>query len=224
MIGIKSNHRAKRAAGVAAANLVEPHMTIGIGTGTTAGYFIQSLVARVQQGLSIQAVATSIASENLAKRGGIPILDINAIDKFDLAIDGADEIDPKRQMIKGGGGALLREKIIASMADEMVVIIDETKLVDTLGTFGLPVEILPFGYKHTLSKLESLGYAVSLRENKSDNQNYLADLSYPKLFDNPQEHDTKIRAVPGIVETGFFLNMAGRVLIGDCEGQVEIRV
>jgi ribose 5-phosphate isomerase A len=224
-----SNGRGKRVVGVAAANIVEDGMTIGIGSGSTAACFIDALISRVRKGLLITAVATSEESARHAASGGITLRDIDAVISLDLAIDGADEIDPQKRMIKGGGGALLREKIIATIADEMVVMVDDSKQVDKLGTFGLPVEIAPFGYTHTLRHLQELGYKTSLRYdgNKepvhSDNGNYIVDLSFSGLCDEPEMDDLLIRKVPGVIETGFFLGMAGRVLIGHPDGTVDIQ-
>ena len=224
-----SNGRGKRVVGVAAANMVEEGMMIGIGTGTTAACFIDALIARVRKGLSIKAVATSEESAGHAQSGGIPLLDIDAISSLDLAIDGADEVDPQRRLIKGGGGALLREKIIATLADEMLVMVDDSKLVDKLGTFGLPVEIVPFGYTHTLRQIQELGYKTTLRLGngkepyRTDNGNYLADISFSGLLDEPEMDDLVLRKIPGVIETGFFLGVAGRVLIGHADGTVDIQ-
>ena len=224
-----SNGRGKRVVGVAAANMVEEGMMIGIGTGTTAACFIDALIARVRKGLSIKAVATSEESAGHAQSGGIPLLDTDAISSLDLASDGADEVDPQRRLIKGGGGALLREKIIATLADEMLVMVDDSKLVDKLGTFGLPVEIVPFGYTHTLRQIQELGYKTTLRLGngkepyRTDNGNYLADISFSGLLDEPEMDDLVLRKIPGVIETGFFLGVAGRVLIGHADGTVDIQ-
>lgn len=220
----------KRKVGYAAADLVENGMLVGLGTGSTAQYMIERLIERQEdEGLSFTAVATSQASEEQAKAGGVPLVDINTASVIDLTIDGADEIDGKKRMIKGGGGALLREKLIASSSKEMVVIIDETKLVDKLGSFGLPVEIIPFAHQLTLNKLDQLGYTGELRltpDGKpfvTDNNNYIVDIRFDNCCDNPEEDDANIRQVVGVVETGFFFGIAGRVMIGFQDGRVEIR-
>lgn len=224
-----SNGKGKRVVGVAAANMVEDGMIIGIGTGSTASCFIDALIARVRKGLSVKAVATSEESAGHAASGGIPLLDIDAISSLHLAIDGADEVDPERRLIKGGGGALLREKIIATLADEMLVMVDESKLVNKLGTFGLPIELVPFGYTHTLRKIQELGYKTTLRLGsgkepyRTDNGNYLADVSFSGLLDDPETDDIALLKVPGVIETGFFLGIAGRVLIGHSDGTVDIQ-
>lgn len=220
---------AKAAAGKFAAELVKNKMTIGLGTGTTAFYLIKFLGERCQQGLKIKAVATSDKSQALAKKNGIPLVDIDSINSLDLTIDGADEIDAKKQMIKGGGGALLREKIIAYMSKEMVVIIDESKEVRQLGAVPLPVEIVPFAHLVTAKNLLSIGFEGYFRKkNKrdlfvTDNGNYILDITFEKGIRSPIQVEEKIKKVPGVVETGLFLRMAGRVVIGKKDGTVSVR-
>ena len=219
----------KRKIGITAANLVEDGMTVGLGTGTTAFYMIQRLIERCVDGLKIKAVASSKASEKLAQEGGIPILDINTLSSLDLTIDGADEIDSAKRMIKGGGGALVREKIVASMSQEMIVIVDESKLCQNLGNRKLPVEVIPFGTKSVVTKLENLGYKGSWRKTKNetlyvtDNGNYLFDIAFDHLLKTPEVDEEKIVAIPGVVDTGFFFNLAGRVVIGFFDGQIVIQ-
>ena len=223
-----SNRNAKKAAGQAAAEFVEDGMLVGLGTGSTAECFIESLIARCQKGLKIQAVATSNQSSEQAREGGIPILDIIDVSSVNLTVDGADEIDPQKRMIKGGGGALLREKIIAAMSDEMVVVVDEKKLVDKLGAFPLPVEILTFGHKATLRHLGELGYHGHLRKGEekkfflTENGNYIYDVVFESPCDDPENIDQRIRNVPGVVETGFFFQLAGRIIVGYPDGHTEI--
>lgn len=220
---------AKKAAGYAAADLIQNHMKVGIGTGSTAFYFIERLGILCNNGLSIEAVATSQKSEDLAKKAGIPIRNIDRFVSLDIAVDGADEIDPQKRMIKGGGGALLREKIIASMSKEMVVIVDKQKVVEKLGSFPLPVEIIPFGWKATTHHLEKHGFKGNIRQTKegkdyiTDNGNLIYDIHFPSLLSNPEQVEQKIRNIPGVIETGFFFNLAGRVIIGKPDGKVEIR-
>ncbi len=221
--------RAKIAAGKAAAELVQPGMLLGLGTGSTAQCFIDSLIERCKSGLQVFAVASSERSRKQAEGGGIPLLDIETVTALDLTIDGADEIDPSKRMIKGGGGALLREKIIASMSKEMIVVIDSNKIVSSLGRFPLPVEILPFASLATLTKLANLGYQGDLRKKsdgqlfKSDNGNYIVDIRLPFPCKEPEKEHERIRAIPGVLETGFFLHLAGRVVVGFPDGKVEIR-
>ena len=204
-------------------------MVVGLGTGSTAHFFIDALGKRCrEETLQITAVATSQASLQRAQEKGIPIGDIQAIQQIDMTVDGADEIDLKKQMIKGGGGALLREKIIASSSREMVIIIDSSKQVESLGAFPLPVEVAPFAYQATLYKLNALGYQGQWRLNKqkefylTDNGNYIYDIQLTQPCHSPEKEDRALHAIPGVVETGFFLGMAGRVVIGYPDGTVKI--
>jgi ribose 5-phosphate isomerase A len=223
-------YQAKAAAAQAAADLVSDDMLLGLGTGSTASLFIEKLASRCQQGLKVSAIATSEKSRIQAEQLGITIVDVNSISTLDMVVDGADEIDNQKRMIKGGGGALLREKIVASMSKEMVVIVDENKVVDRLGAFPLPVEVVPFGLKATLYHLQKRGYQGRLRQTSdeslyyTDNGNLIYDISLNTPYQNPERDQENIRRIPGIVETGFFFNLAGRVIIGYRDGRVEIRL
>lgn len=225
---IDSIAKAKKIVGEKAAAMVEDGMLIGLGTGTTASFFIASLINRCRSGLKITAVATSRASEKQAREGGIPFADINSLTSLDICFDGADEIDPQKRMIKGGGGALLREKIVATMSGEMVVLVDESKLVDKLGSFPLPVEICPFAFTATIARIEELGYKGKLRmvganqKHITDNGNYIFDIKLSPHSPEPSQIHISLISIPGVVETGFFLEEAGRVLIGKNNGEVEI--
>lgn len=212
----------KKAAAEKAASLVEDGMIVGLGTGSTAAYFIEALAYRHKKGLKVQTVASSHTSQLLAQSRGLPLIDLNTLKSIDLYVDGADEIDPQKQMIKGAGGALLREKILAHMSSEMTVIVDESKLVAKLGTRPLPVEIFPFGLQATLHHLHQLGYRGQLRANLTDNNNYLFDI---KLSPSEQirDHHNRISSIPGVLETGFFENLAGRVIIGFKDGSVVVQ-
>ncbi|SRR5581483_2315365 len=219
----------KKAVGYKAAELVENRMCIGLGTGTTAFYFIERLGQRCREGLKIQAVSSSTRSLEQAKKEGIPLLDIDATTTLDLTVDGADEIDPLKRMIKGAGGALVREKILAAMSREMVVIVDEKKLVSSLGKCKLPVEILPFAKTATLHHIQKAGYHGEFRKKSdgdayvTDNNNLIIDIQFDSSRENPEEdHETLIR-IPGVVDTGFFFNLAGRVIVGFTDGQVVIK-
>jgi ribose 5-phosphate isomerase A len=219
----------KKAVGKAAAGLIQSGMVVGLGSGTTAHFFIEELIRRQKEGLNISAVASSTESHKIAQKGGIPLLDINQITSIDIAIDGADEIDSAKRLIKGGGGALVREKIVASMSREMVVIVDETKLVTKLGKFKLPVEIIPFGIEATRHHLAQWGYEGEWRKTSSgslyltDNGNHILDIHFQTLRENPENDHETIRRVPGVVDTGFFFHLAGRVIVGFLDGQVVIR-
>lgn len=219
---------AKQAAAKAALALVQSNMLIGLGTGSTAHFFIEYLIERCRQTpLKISAVATSKRSADQAQAGGIPLYDINRITTLDLTVDGADEIDHQKRMIKGGGGALLREKIIASISREMAVIVDESKWVKQLGAFPLPVEVIPFAHQLTLHRMATMGYQGRFRTTAegelyvTDNGNYIIDISFPKGCLSPEKDNEQLRSIPGVVETGFFFNLAGRVFVGHADGHVK---
>ena len=223
-----SNNKAKQAAGYAAAELVEEGMTVGLGTGSTAYFFIEKLIDRCKLGLRITAIATSKQSSEQAKAGNIELIEPDQLESLDIDVDGADEIDHQKQMIKGGGGALFREKIIASCAQEMIVVIDESKLVDQLGSHPLPIEISSFSYPSIIKKIQTLNLVGTLREEGhslyiTDNGNLIFDAH---LKEHPQKlreiHDRLIQ-IPGVIETGFFGDMAGRVVIGYPDGHSEIK-
>lgn len=224
---ISPTQRAKQAAGYAAADLIEDGMLVGLGTGSTAAYFIERLIQRTKEGLSISAIATSQRSEQQAREGGIPIIDINTVTELDITVDGADEIDHQKRMIKGGGGALLREKIVASMSREMVVIVDEKKVVDQLGAFPLPIEVVPFAHPATLHKIQKLGYKGAFRKQENgnfyvtDNGNFIIDIHLGR-DSNPEKDNDTLRNIPGVVETGFFFNLAGRVIVGHADGSTNL--
>jgi len=220
--------KGKEAAGKKAAEFIENNMVVGLGTGSTTAYFISALGKRCRDGLSIKAVATSLSSAEQAKKEGIPLIDLNTLDSIDIDVDGADEIDTKKRMIKGGGGALFREKIIAAMSKEMIVIVDESKVVDHLGEFALPVEISPFGHLATLRHLNDNGLKGTLRQAPNnqpfitDNNNYILDIPLTFPCENPEEIHHRICNIPGVIDTGFFFNLAGRVIIGRNDGTVDL--
>lgn len=220
---------AKRAAGRKAAELIQPNSIVGLGTGTTAAFFIEELALRVQKGLRLKAVVcSSRQSEEFAKKCSFPVQSIQDQFHIDTTVDGADEIDPLKRMIKGGGGAHVREKILASCSKEMIVIVDETKLVSSLGTAKLPVEILSYGSEAAREKLHHLGYRGKWRTTKnntpfiSDNGNPILDIFFPSPPEYPEQEHEKIMHVPGVIDTGFFFNLAGRVIIGYQNGRTEI--
>lgn len=221
---------AKKSVGYTAAEFIENGMIVGLGSGTTAAFFIERLAQRCQEGLAIRAVSSSSTSAQLAQKSGVPLTDINEVTTIDITVDGADEIDHQKRMIKGGGGAFVREKIVANMSREMVVIIDESKLVSELGVQKLPVEILPFAHPATALHLQKLGYRGEWRRCSNgslyitDNNNYIFDIQFVKPCCEPEiEHETILR-IPGVVDTGFFFNLAGRIIIGFADGGVVIRL
>lgn len=218
---------AKQAAAEKAAGLIESGMLVGLGTGSTATFFISALANRCRNGLKILCIATSNQSAEQAKREGLSLYSIDEIESIDITVDGVDEIDPKKRMIKGAGGALVREKIIASSSTEMVVIADETKLVENLGRTPLPIEIIPFACNATIYKLKKLGYFGQLRTKGhsfyvTDNGNYIYDLLLETPIADVEELNAQILAIPGVVDTGFFFNLAGRIVVGYFNGTTKI--
>ncbi len=217
----------KQALGRQAAQLVEDGMCVGLGSGSTAAYFIRSLIDRVAGGLSIQAVASSSQSAAQARAGGIPLMELDQVHWIDLTVDGADEVDPSNSLIKGRGGALLREKILAYSSRRVVILVDETKLVPYLGSCPLPVEILPFCYPTTLQRLRDKGYVGSLRKHNkelltTDNGNYLYDLA-PRPYFQPLDDHHSIAEIVGVVETGFFCNLPIEVWVGYHDGNIVLK-
>lgn len=216
---------AKRIAAERAVDYIDDNMVVGLGTGSTAYWAIQKLGLRVRSGLNISAIATSERSEELAKELGIKLVSFSDIDYIDITIDGADEVDKDFNLIKGGGGALLREKIVAATSKQFIVVVDESKMVNHLGEFPLPVEIVKFGYEATIKKLKSLGCEPLLRltDDKvylTDNGNYIIDCHFGKIED-PKNLRKKISLIPGIVDNGLFVDMASRVIVGCQNGDIE---
>jgi len=216
----------KRRAGEEAVKYVKDGMIVGLGTGSTVRYTILKLGELVGEGLEIIGIPTSRATEKLAKEVGIKLGDLNDYDYIDLTIDGADEVDGKLNLIKGGGGALLREKMIAYASRYEIIVVDESKMKEYLGDFPLPVEIVRFGYKRTMKNIQSLGCVPKLRMKEeepyiTDNGNYIVDCKFGKIA-NPEELERKIDEIPGVVEIGLFINLANEVIIGKKDG-VEIR-
>lgn len=222
--------QAKKAAAYAAAEMIQNEMLVGIGTGSTTEHFITKLGWRCQQeNLKISAVATSEKSRQMALQNKIPMVDINTLTYLDVTVDGADEITAaQHKMIKGGGGALLREKIVASMSREMIVIVDQTKVVDYLGAFPLPVEIIPFAWQATQFKVNQKGFTGQWRvsaEGKrfiTDNGNFIYDISFAKPLAEPEKVEQALIAIPGVIETGFFFGLATKVIVGHTDGRIEI--
>jgi ribose 5-phosphate isomerase A len=216
---------AKQAAAFKAVSYIKNGMIVGLGTGSTAYWAIQYLGERVKNGLQITAVPTSYETERLSIAVGINVLPLDEVDILDIDIDGADEVDNNLNLIKGGGGALLREKIVAVASKMFIVIADESKLVETLGKFPLPVEIIPFGYTHTAKKLAALGCKPVLRikEEKTfitDNGNYIVDC-YFNVIENPAALQQQINAIAGVVESGLFVKVASKIIVGFANGTVK---
>lgn len=217
----------KQLVGEKATEYIKDGMIVGLGTGSTAYFAIIKIGELVKNGLKIKGVPTSKQTEELALSLDIPLLEMAEITKIDVTIDGADEYDPQKQLIKGGGGALLREKIIASITDFYVIIADQSKQSEVLGSFALPVEITPFAKEITLMQLKKLGCEPKLREKDgklfiTDNQNYIADCKFSAIA-NPEELNQKLNLIPGVVENGLFVNMANIIITEDGKGGVNIK-
>lgn len=215
----------KKAAGERAVDFLQPGMTVGLGTGSTAYYAIKRIGGMARDGLVIRAVATSEESARLAELEQIPLVPFDQVEVIDIDIDGADEVNDQLQLIKGGGGALLREKIIAASSKEMIVVVDENKLVKTLGKFPLPVEIIPFAWELTFRHLVALGAnpVTRMLGNErfvTDNGNYILDCSFGQITD-AVELNTQLKEIPGIVENGLFLNYASAVIVGYKDGTIK---
>lgn len=214
----------KRAAGEAAAALVEEGMALGLGTGSTARWFIEAVGRRVQAGLRVTAVATSVVSATQAAAQSIPLLELDRRG-LDLAVDGADAIDPDLRLIKGLGGALVRERIVAAAAARFVVVADSSKLRAHLSGV-VPVELLTFGWRRTLTLLEQAGGSFGLRLDVagepllSDNGNLIADGDFGKIGD-PEGLAAQLDAIPGVVGHGLFLGMADAVVVGAEDGSTR---
>lgn len=213
---------AKLAAGRAAAALVEDGMHLGIGTGTTVAAFLDALA---EAGPDVVGVPTSVDTEQRCTELGIPLADPADVDVLDLCIDGADELDPNLHLTKGGGGALLREKVVASMAARMVVIASPAKLVDRLAdSFPLPVEVVPFAVGPVRRRLDALGFAVTPRDDgryRTDNGNAILDCRMPGGLSDPAGMEATLAMIPGIAENGLFVGLASEALLGTADGEVR---
>ena len=219
----------KKSAAEAALEYVKPGMRLGLGTGSTAEHFVRLLAPRVKDGLKLTAVATSERTAALARELGITVSDLGQVRHLDLTVDGADEIGPGLTLIKGGGGALLREKIVASASDRMVVIADAAKVVDSLGRFPLPVEIVPFAYQVTMERIAEAAARCGCAQNlmrlrggeghafKTDSGNFIADCAAESIPD-PERLARMLSDIPGVVDHGLFISIASLALVGSPSG------
>jgi ribose 5-phosphate isomerase A len=218
---------AKKRAAYRALELVNDGQVVGLGTGTTAKFAIEGLGRLVREGLSIKGVPTSIATERLARELGIPLVDLNQADIVDITLDGADELDPDFNMIKGGGGALTREKLVALASVKRVIMVDQSKLVSKLGTSrSLPVEVLPFAWSFSARLLGELDCVANLRQQEgapflTDNGNYILDCGFGPIED-PAALERRIKLLPGVIESGLFVGIADVLVIG-LDDRAEIR-
>jgi ribose 5-phosphate isomerase A len=220
---------AKQAAGVAAAALVENGMHLGLGTGSTVAFFLGALADRIRlENIEVMGVATSTDTTERAEKLGIPMATLSECNKLDLVIDGADEVDPGFNLIKGGGGALLREKIVASCGRRVAIIVGEGKMVEKLGTtFLLPIEIVTFGGSVTQTRVETTGCQAFLRTTEAgdpfltDNGNWILDCKFRFGIEEPIALHAQLSQMAGVVEVGIFLNLCHLVLEGCADGSVR---
>ena len=207
----------KKICGYHAADLIESGMKVGIGTGSTVAYFIERLVQRCDEGLKIEAAFSSIDSQNKAKHPHITPL--TPFTNLDVTVDGADQIDPNHNMIKGGGGALFREKVLASSSKEMWVIIDESKLAQSLVNVKLPIEISSFAPEATIAKIN---YQGEIRPSfKTDGGNLIYDLTIDTPIKDPKTLHLKLIQIPGVIETGLFFDLNTRLIVGKSDGTLD---
>jgi ribose 5-phosphate isomerase A len=223
----------KQQVGKVAADLVKSGMIVGLGTGSTTAFMIQYVGERLQKGdlQNIQGIPTSFQSSVLAKQYGIPLTTLDAVDRIDIAIDGADEVDPHKNLIKGGGAAHTQEKIIDYLADQFVVVVDSGKLVDRLGsTFAVPVEVLPMAMTPVMRAIEKLGGKPTLRMGVkkagpviTDQGNMVIDVKFDKI-EQPAELEKTLNNIPGVLENGLFIGVTDLILVGEIiDGKPSVR-
>ena len=217
----------KRAAGEAALQYVRDGDLVGLGTGSTVKYFLLALGEKVKSGFRVQGIPSSLETARIAHGLHIPLLPYEGEWELDVAVDGADQVDSHFQLIKGGGGALLREKIVASAARQFIVVVDETKCVPVLGkTMPVPVEVIPFGWPNAQRQIRALGWSSPLRQKtnhvfKTDEGNVILDVDVGQIED-PATLENQLNSIPGVAENGLFVDRVSQVIIGGTEG-VEIR-
>jgi ribose 5-phosphate isomerase A len=214
----------KKATALTAIEFVRDGMTVGLGTGSTAKHMVMALGAKVRAGMKLRGVPTSRETAELARQQGIPLIDQDNAWIIDVAIDGADQVDPGFNLIKGGGGALLKEKIVAASAKQFIVLVDHTKRVPVLGgSFPLPIEVVPFGWGSTAREIEALTKSrVVLRERngapfKTEAGNMIVDVHIDRI-DQPRGLEIALNHIPGVVETGLFVNRTDVLIVGTAQG------
>ena len=223
----------KQQVGKAAAERVKSEMIVGLGTGSTSAYMIQFLGERLQSGQlkDIKGIPTSFQSTVLAKKYGVPLTTLDEVDHMDIAIDGADEVDPQKNLIKGGGAAHTREKIVDCLAEQFIVVVDSSKLVDKLGsTFLLPVEVIPMAMNSVIRGIKKLGGQPEVRMGikkagpvVTDQGNLVIDVKFDSI-DNPGELEKSLNNIPGVLENGLFVGVADVILVGEIQdGQPIVR-
>ena len=216
----------------AAIKEIKSDMILGLGSGSTAALMIKSLAAEIRNGnlRNIRGVATSFQSEVLALELGIPLIDLTSVTQIDLAIDGADEVDPRFQLIKGGGACHVREKLVAYKANQLLIVVDETKLVQNLNqSFPLPVEVLPNAWKQVQEVISEMNGNSTLRMATkkagpivTDQGNLILDVSFNGGINNPKDIERNINNIPGVLENGLFIDLTDKVLVGKIENDVPV--
>ena len=227
--------QAKFVAARRSVDFVETGMKVGLGTGSTAAWMVRCLAERVRDdGLQVTCVSTSVRTADLARGLGLPVVGLDEVKWLDLTIDGADEFDANLNLIKGGGAALLREKIVATASDRMIVIADAAKEVAQLGAYPLPVEVIPFGWQTTKSLIEETLYSLDVLDRdvtlrmvngeplRTDEGHFLLDLNL-KRIGNPRQLALVLNQIPGVVENGLFIDICDVVVIGHGDGRVTVR-
>jgi ribose 5-phosphate isomerase A len=219
----------KQAVALAAVDQIENGMILGLGSGSTAALMIEALAVKIKSGeiKDVVGVTTSFQGEVLASELGIPLKSLSSVSGIDLAIDGADEVDPKFQLIKGGGACHVQEKLVAALAKKFIVVVDSTKLVEKLNLdFKLPVEVLPSAWKQVQKTLQDLGGTGNLRMAQrkagpivTDQGNLILDLSFRNGIDQPELLESQINNIPGVLENGLFINLTDQVLVGKVENE-----
>jgi ribose 5-phosphate isomerase A len=223
-----ANDQEKEAAARASLQFVKDGQVVGLGTGSTAAYFIKLLAEKVRNGLRIRGIPTSVASGDLASSLGIPLTTLDEYQEIDVTVDGADEVDPQLRLIKGGGGAMLREKIVASATKQLVIVADASKQVAQLGKYPLPVEVINFAQALVAKRIAGLGAEVSVRRDSAgklyvtDEGHHILDCRFGEIRD-PDGLGRQLSEMPGVVEHGLFIGMAKVALISRDSGVLELR-
>jgi ribose 5-phosphate isomerase A len=217
----------KELAGSAVSDFIEDGMILGLGTGSTFYYAIKKIGEMVKDGLKIKAVSTSSSTDKLAESLNIPLLSIDDVDKIDLTIDGADEVDPNFNGIKGGGGALLFEKVVAKSSKKNLWVVNAAKMVDKLGAFPLPIEVVPYALRNVFKKLEARGYNTKIRMKEgekylTDSGNHIIDAGFG-VIEDAYKLEVELNMIPGVVENGLFLDVVDIVIVGKGDGVEVIR-
>lgn len=215
---MKDLEKEKELAAKEAVKFISDNQIVGLGTGSSAVHVIKEIGKMVKKGLKIQAIPTSNKTKELAESLNIPLIDINSIEAIDITIDGADEFTTDLTLIKGGGGALLREKIVASLTKQLIIIVDSSKKVDILGKFKLPIEVIPFASNYVLNQIKLINgkgkiRLVSDQPFSTDQRNYIVDADFGEII-NPALLSDQLNGIEGIVGHGLFINLASKVIMG----------